>query len=94
MTLYVFLLPLMFFLIFSLVRLCYLCWLHHWPDRSGSYSQAHPDPTSPHVDHIRLWHRPKTGLCPDSTVCTTYEPEVLSLWFLLLMTSQMEKSDW
>ena len=36
MTLYVFLLPLMFFLIFSLVRLCYLYWLHHWPVRSAA----------------------------------------------------------
>ena len=42
MTLYVFLLPLMFFLIFSLVRLCYLCWLHHWPDRSAATARRTP----------------------------------------------------
>jgi hypothetical protein len=30
----------------------------------------------------------------ECAVFTTYEPEALSLWFLLLMTSQMEKSDW
>jgi hypothetical protein len=42
MTLYVFLLPLMFFLIFSLVRLCYPCWLHHWPGRSAATARRTP----------------------------------------------------
>jgi transposase-like protein/IS1 family transposase len=36
MTLYVFLLLLMFFLIFSLVRLCNLCWPHHCPAHSAA----------------------------------------------------------
>jgi hypothetical protein len=36
MTLYVFLLLLVFFLIFSLVRLCNLCWPHHCPAHSAA----------------------------------------------------------
>jgi transposase-like protein len=36
MTLYVFLLLLIFFLIFSLVRLCNLCWPHHCPAHSAA----------------------------------------------------------
>jgi hypothetical protein len=36
MTLYVFLLLLIFFLIFSFVRLCNLCWPHHCPAHSAA----------------------------------------------------------
>jgi transposase-like protein len=36
MTLYVFLLLLMLFLIFSLVRLCHFCWPHHCPAHSAA----------------------------------------------------------
>ena len=70
MTLYVFLLPLMFFLIFSLVRLCYLCWLQHWPGRSAATARRTP---------IRHLLKPRTPRdCPAcrlfSTLSSVGEP--------------------
>jgi hypothetical protein len=65
MALYVFLLLLMFFLIFSLVRLCYLCWLHHWPARSAAAARHTP------VPRLRHRHAPHTIAPPVASPAPT-----------------------
>jgi hypothetical protein len=42
MTLYVFLLLLLIFLILSLVRLCFLCWFHHCPAQLATAARHSP----------------------------------------------------
>jgi transposase-like protein/IS1 family transposase len=72
MALYVFLLLLMFFLIFSLVRLCSLFWLHHWPARSAAAARHTPvprllKPRSPHdcpACRLTCTHSPVMGPAP------------------------------
>ena len=91
MTLYVFLLPLSALPHF-LVRLCYLYWLHHWPVRSAASARR----TS--IRHLLTlvifgYGRGPRRLCPDGTVGTTSNQKFIPL-VSLLMTSQMEKSDW
>ncbi len=54
MTLQVFLLLLLFVLMFSLARLCSLCWPHHCPAQSAAAARRTP------IQRLRHRHAPHT----------------------------------
>jgi hypothetical protein len=63
MTLYVFLLLLLFFLILSLVRLCFLCWFHHCPAQLAAAARSSP---------VQRLHKPRSPRdCPACRLCCT-----------------------
>src|SRR5512135_1378363 len=74
MTLHVFLLLLLFVLMFSLVRLCSLCWPHHGPAQSAAAKRAPIHrllkPRSPHG--CPIWRLS----CPHSSVVGPVPPTV------------------
>src|SRR5258708_12251100 len=75
MTLHVFLLLLLFVLMFSLARLCSLCWPHHGPAQSAAATRRTPlqrllNPRTPHdCPACRL-------SCPNSSVVEPVPPTV------------------